>query len=202
VLYFLNLTGLLLPAGSLSFYLRLGVVAFFSIWGALAWRPKGLGFWMLLAFPAVYIGFYALGHPYMKFWYVAPFTTGSALLFFYGLWQSSQRLRVGAPVLVLALLAIVAAELRWVYFIDGTVLDQYTRRIAIYQKVVDDLKARYPVTAETTMLTHEIGAFGFEWPGRVYDVVGLVNPEQAKLGYTQVAGHTQFGVVTRAWIDL
>jgi hypothetical protein len=199
--YLFQQLSLLIPLGSISPLLRLGLILPLIAWGIYTWKQRHGGFWILLGFVLAYLGLYSLANPPMWFWYGAPFVTAAAPFFFWGIYQLLQACLKKRQVIAQAALVILLLSLsiRWTFLTEGTFLDIYTLRVSKYREVVKDLCETYPVDAQSTLLTHEIGVVGFAWPGNVFDAVGLVNPSLVRLG--MYGAPPSLGYLTRAWLE-
>ena len=88
-------------------------------------------------------------------------------------------------------------QLRWTFFTEGTLIDRYTERTAIYEQLSRRLKEQEDLKSDQSILTHEIGALGYYSNAKIVDAVGLINPRLAPLAINQEAeAKHKYGLAT------
>lgn len=165
------------------------------VWAVLVWRGWAFLYRRSLAVSLIALqaigafAFYALGNPLMFRWYVVTFVPLATMLAILGLVDLA-RLLPGGPTVPYAAAALVAillsaAPMRdtWAPLVPPTDTRFHAAtpnasenaRTYQYQNIARWVAAR--ARPEDRVCISEIGAFGYRFPGRILDGMGLVSPE-------------------------
>lgn len=192
-----------IPTSKIPYILSLLIVYGVVAYGVATWPRKTKSFFFLVTFPILYWLFYTLGNPHMWFWYNTPYGFFVGTFFVFGIYQlvmflpESKRL----PVLVALCLVFTGLSVRIAFKQDGSVLALYMDRVNSYRNGILELEADHGLTKDSSILTHEIGAIGYYSGSKIYDAVGLINPQWASMGLTESEGRTRYGRCTARLVE-
>ncbi len=146
--------------------------------------------WLLGAYIVFFIAFFSVGNPLWLGWYEIPLLPLYQLLIIAGAAWLGQRLpgaaaRHGAPLLMAVVMAVPQLSR-----LNALPWEQAQRpRFVVNSSFNKEREADYTTLAQMlapaaaagrAVAIPEIGAFGWRYPGRIFDTTGLVTPETLK----------------------
>jgi hypothetical protein len=169
--------------------------------GLLAAQRRNRRAWVIGAYAALFIAFYSVGNPLWLGWYEIPLMPlYQALVLTAMVWLGEQAARLaagrsagrlrGAAVGALALMAVGVMSLPHLSRLNALPWEAYERGFLVLNPAFNkrreedyELLARMLLPAaanERLVAIPEIGAFGYIYPGKLFDTSGLISPAVLK----------------------